>query len=163
MITMRKANDRICVVLVVDDLGFGGAERQVVELVNNMDRDRFEVHICTPSSHLPLRNQLKGLENNLHVVARKFRFDFTVVLRLAILLRKLKADIVHGYLFSAEIASRLAGRIAGTSVVVGSERNANRVTIRKSNILAYKLTQRFVDIIVANSNAGAESNARIFG
>ena len=158
---METARKLICVLLVVDDLGYGGAERQVVELANNMNFNRFDVHICTLSDHLPLRNQLKDLENNLHVIARKVRFDFTVVLRLAWLLRKLNADIVHGYLYSAEIASRLAGRIAGTKLVVGSERNANHL-IRMSNRIAYRLTQPCVDIIVANSNAGAAWNRKVF-
>ena len=155
-------DSRVRVVLVVDDLGYGGAERQVVELANNMDRERFEVHVCALSNHLPLRDQLKLAERNLHVIERKIRFDFTVVLRLALLLRRLKADIVHGHLFSAEIASRIAGRLAGTKVVAGSERNANRIEIRRSNVLVYKLTQWCVDIIIANSNAGAESNRKIF-
>ena len=154
---------RICLVLVVDDLGYGGAERQVIELANNLDKSRFNVHVCSLSEHLPLRDQLNILKTNLHVVERKFRFDFTVVLRLAHLLRKLKADIVHGYLFGAEIASRLAGSFAGTCAIIGSERNANRVEMEKSNILAYKLTQRWVDIIIANSNAGTESHRKIFG
>ena len=162
VIKIRKATERICVVLVVDDLGYGGTARQVIELANNIDRDRFDVHVCTLSDHLPLRDQLKYLENNLHVIERKIRFDFTVVPRLAYLLRTLRADIVHGYLFSAEITSRLAGRMAGTKLVVGSERNANYIEIRKSTIFAYRLTQRCVDVIIANSNAGAKSHGRIY-
>ena len=159
---MKIQNGRICVVLVIDDLGFGGAERQVVELANNIDRNRFDVHICVLSDHVPLSDQLKGAQNNLHIIVRKIRFDFTIVPRLAFLLRALKVDIVHGYLFNAEIVSRLAGRIAGTKLVIGSERNANRTKIRRGNILAYKLTRRCVDIIIANSNAGAKYNAQIF-
>jgi glycosyltransferase involved in cell wall biosynthesis len=159
---LDRTNRLICVALVVDDLGYGGAERQVIELANNIDRNRFDVHVCTLGNHLPLRSQLKLAEHNLHVIARKIRFDFTVVLRLAHLLRELKADIVHGYLFSAEIASRLAGRIAGTKLIIGSERNANRIEIRKSNVLAYRVTQRCVDMIIANSHAGAESHRRTF-
>ena len=153
---------KICVVLVVDDLGLGGAERQVVELANNMDRNRFEVHICTLSDHLPLKEQLKDFEAKIHVVARKTRFDLTVVPRLNRLLRKLNADVVHGYMFIPEIVSRLAGSLAGTKLVVGSERNANRLTIRKSNILMYRLTRSCVDLIVANSNAGAKSHREIY-
>lgn len=152
---------RICVVLVVDDLQYGGAERQVVELANNLDRHHFDAHVCTLSDDIPLINTLRDAEHRLHVVAKKNRFDFTVVPRLARLLRALKADIVHGYLFSAEIASRLAGRIAGTKLVVGSERNAKQV-FRRSNVLAYRLTRRFVDVIIANSKAGVESNSRVF-
>jgi len=146
---------------VVDDLGYGGAERQVVELANNMDRSLFDVHVCALSNHVPLSKNLKDSPCRLHRIPKKNRIDITIVPRLAYLLWKLRADIVHGYLFSAEIASRLAGRLAGTKLVVGSERNANRA-IRKSNVLVYRLTRRCVDIIVANSNAGAESNGRIF-
>jgi glycosyltransferase involved in cell wall biosynthesis len=73
----------------------------------------------------------------------------------------LQADIVHGFLFSAEIASRLAGRLARTPLVIGSERNANRI-LRKRHILAYKLTQGWADAVVANSMAGAEWNHRVF-
>jgi len=158
---MVETKKRICVVVVVDDLGYGGAERQVVELANNIDRNRFDVHVCALSDHVPVSNTLRDAEHKLHIIAKKSRLDFTVVPRLAWLLRRLNADIVHGYLFSAEIASRLAGRIAQTKLVVGSERNANQV-FRRSNVLAYRLTRRFVDVIIANSKAGAESNSKVF-
>jgi len=153
---------RICVALVVDDLGYGGAERQVVELANSMDRDRFDVHVCALSHHVPLSNRLVDAQKRLHIIEKANRFDFRVVPRLARVLRALDADIVHGYLFGAEIATRLAGRLAGTQVVIGSERNANR-KIKMSNRWAYRLTQKYVDAIIANSNAGAESNRNVFG
>lgn len=147
--------------LVIDDLGYGGAERQVIELANNMDCAHFDVHVCALSDHMPLSATLKGAEHRLHVIKKSNRCDFTVVPRLARLLRDLHADVVHGFLFSAEIAGRLAGRMAGTKLIIGSERNANR-RIARRHTLAYRLTQRYTDIIVANSNAGAESNARVF-
>ncbi|NLZ06744.1 MAG: glycosyltransferase [Phycisphaerae bacterium] len=158
---VRMAESRTCVVLVVDDLGYGGAERQVVELANNMDSGRFDVHVCALSDNVPLSSTLTGAEQRLHVIKKGNRCDFTVVPRVARLLRELNAHVVHGFLFSAEIASRLAGHLAGTRLIVGSERNANRPMARR-HVLAYRLTQRYVDIIVANSNAGAESNGRIF-
>lgn len=159
---VRMAGSRICVVLVVDDLGYGGAERQVVELANNMDCGRFDVHVCALSDNVPLSHTLVDAEHRLHVIRKRNNCDITIVPRLARLLRNLNADVVHGFLFSAEIASRLAGRVEGTKLVVGSERNANR-PVAFRHALAYKFTQRCVDIIVANSNAGAESNAKAFG
>jgi glycosyltransferase involved in cell wall biosynthesis len=154
-------DEPVCVVLVVDDLGFGGAERQVVELANNMDRTRFDVHVCTLSDHVPLSSTLIDGGHRLHTIRRRNRLDFSVVPRLARLLRTLHADIVHGFLFSAEIASRLAGRMAGTAVVIGSERNANHA-IQMSNRIVYRLTGACVDVIIANSNAGAAWNGKIF-
>lgn len=159
--TFGTPNRTIRVVLVVDDLGYGGAERQVVELANNMDSSCFDVHVCSLSDNLPLSNTLNDAAQKLHVIRKRNRYDFTVPLRLARLLKERNAHIVHGFLFGAEIASRLAGRMAGTRVVIGSERNANH-PMAKRHVLAYKCTMRYVDIVVANSNAGAASNARMF-
>jgi glycosyltransferase involved in cell wall biosynthesis len=159
---MTATNGRIRIVLVIDDLEYGGAQRQVVELANNMDRDRFEVHICTLSHYVPLGGQLKDGKERLHVIIKKNRVDFTVVLRLSRLLKSLNADIVQSYLFSADIASRLAGRWAGTKLIVGSERNADYSPGWKQ-LLAYRLTRRCVDLTIANSHAGASFNSRMFG
>ena len=153
---------RICVVLVIDDLEYGGAQRQVIELANNMDQDRFDVHVCTLSDYVPLGSQLTDSERKLHTVVKKNKVDFTVVPRLARLLKSLNADIVHSYLFSADIAGRLAGRLAGTDLIIGSERNANYST-KSRNILAYRLTRRCVDLIIANSKAGADFNSNMYG
>jgi glycosyltransferase involved in cell wall biosynthesis len=160
--TMGHPEKQPCVVLVVDDLGFGGAERQVVELANRMDPTVFDVHVCALSEHVPLSDMLIDARRRLHIIPKRSSLDFTLIPRLAHLLRALHADIVHGYLFRAEIASRLAGCIARTKLVIGSERNANRV-LGKRYILAYKWTRWCADLIIANSYAGAESNARVFG
>jgi len=152
----------IRVVLVVDDLGYGGAERQVVELANNMDHDRFDVHVCALSDHLPLRDQLQIGRHNVHVIRRRTRFDITLVPRLARLLRKVKADIVHGYLFRADNVGRLAGRLAGTELIIGTERSAKYRSTRR-NWLAYRLTRGCVDLVIANSKTGADFNRATYG
>lgn len=159
---MKVTRKRICVVLVIDDLEYGGAQRQVIELANNMDQDRFDVHVCTLSDYVPLGKQLRNSKDRLHTVVKKNKVDFTVVPRLARLLKSLNADIVHSFLFSADIASRLAGRLAGTKVVIASERSANYVA-KKRRMLAYRLTRACVDLIIANSKTGAEFNGRTFG
>ena len=152
----------ISVVLVIDDLEYGGAQRQVLELANNMDPTRFDVHVCTLSDYVPMGKQLTDANRRLHVIVKKNKFDFTAVLRLAQLFRSLEADIVHSYLFHADIATRLAGRLAGTELVIGSERNANYKP-KKRHILAYKLTRACVDLTIANTKTGADFNSRMFG
>ncbi|MBA7694525.1 N-acetyl-alpha-D-glucosaminyl L-malate synthase [subsurface metagenome] len=155
-------DERICVVLVIDDLEYGGAQRQVIELANNMDQDRFDVHVCTLSNYVPLGSQLRDAERRLHTIVKRNKVDFTVVPRLARLLRSLNADIVHSYLFSADIASRLAGRLAGTELIVGSERNAN-YSPKKRHVFSYRLTRGCVDLTIANSKAGADFSSKTFG
>ena len=80
--------------------------------------------------------------------------------RLTWLLRRLQIDVVQASLFDAEIAVRLAGRAANTPLVVGSERNTDYRPKRR-HLQAYWLTKRCVDVIIANSNAGAAFNSRL--
>ena len=43
-----------CIVLIIGHRKYGDAQRQVVEVANNMDQDRFDVHVCTLSDYVPL-------------------------------------------------------------------------------------------------------------
>ncbi len=152
----------ISVVLVISNLEYGGAQRQVVDLANSVDPASARVHICSLSPYVPLADRLVDAEHRLHVVAKRYKYDTTVPLRLAALLRRLRADVVHAYLFDAEIAARVAGLLARTPLVVGSERNTN-YRLKRVQLAAYAATKRMVDLIVANSKAGAEFNSRVLG
>jgi glycosyltransferase involved in cell wall biosynthesis len=147
--------------LVVSNLEYGGAQRQVVELANHLDPAQFDVRICSLSSYVPLADDLRR-RDQLHVITKRFKFDATVVPRLARLLRRSRTDVVQSYLFDADIAAFLAGRLAGCALVVGSERNANYV-MKKRQVLLYRWTRRCVDMLIANSHAGAEFNQRVVG
>lgn len=147
--------------IVISGLGFGGAERQVVELVNNSDPGKIDLRVCSLSAAVPLAAQLRDA-SRLHIIAKRGRYDLTVVARLAWYLRKQRIDIVHGWLFDAEIAAALAGRLARVRAVVGSERNTEYV-FSSVQRLAYRLTRSCFDRIVANSEAGAAFNRRALG
>jgi len=150
------------VLIVISNLEFGGAQRQIVELVNNIDQKQFEIAVCSLSEYVPLASQFKsGIA--LHIIHKKFKFDFSVVLKLAKLIRKEQFDVIHSYLFDAEIATRLAGKLSCSGIkIIGSERNANYV-LKPIQKFAYQLTKYFVDHIIANSHSGAEFNALLTG
>jgi glycosyltransferase involved in cell wall biosynthesis len=152
----------ITVVIVISNLEFGGAQRQVVELANRIDRETVTLHIVSLSSYIPLASQLRAPEDRVHIIEKKSKFDISVVPRLARLLRRLRADVVHGYLFDAEIAARLAGFLARTPATGGCERNTN-YELKKIQLLAYRMTKNLVDFYVANSVAGARFNCNTLG
>jgi glycosyltransferase involved in cell wall biosynthesis len=147
--------------LVVSNLEYGGAQRQVVELANHLDPSAFDVRICSLSPYVPLADDLRQ-PDRLHVITKRFKFDATVVPRLAALLRRSRTDVVQSYLFDADIAGFLAGRLAGCSLVVGSERNADYV-MKRRQVLMYRYTRPCVDMLIANSHAGAAFNERVVG
>lgn len=149
---------KITIAITISDLEFGGAQRQVVELANNIDQREFDVYICSLSDYVPFARFLKTPEK-LKIIKRDRKFDFSVILRLRKFLRNIKADIVHSFLFDATIASRLAGKTTGCKVI-GSERNTD-YSFKRIELLAYFLTKPFTDLIIANSWAGARFNSRM--
>lgn len=150
------------VLLVISNLEYGGAQRQVIELANNAHADNFDIHVCSLSDYIPLADDLYDRERRLHVINKHWKFDVTVIPRLARLLRDLDAQVVHGFLFDAEIATRVAGRMARTPLVVGSERNTN-YTLKRRQLIVYRLTRQWVDLVVANSHSGATFNQQTLG
>ena len=147
---------------MISNLEYGGAQRQVIELANSADPKRLDVQVCSLSPFVPLADDLCDRERRLYVIPKRFKFDASVVSRLVGILRRLKVDIVQSYLFDADIAVRLAGRLAGTSLVVGTERNAN-YHLKTRQLAAYRVTRGFVDLVIANSRAGAAFNERVLG
>jgi glycosyltransferase involved in cell wall biosynthesis len=155
-------DDKAVVAIVISNLEFGGAQQQIVELANNLDAERFIVHVISLADFIPLASNLQIPTSRLHVIRKRWKYDFGVPFRLASLLRTIDANIVHGFLFDAEIACRLAARLAGVSVNIGSERNCD-YSRKKVQLLAYRLTKSLQTTCVANSNAGATFNSTMLG
>jgi glycosyltransferase involved in cell wall biosynthesis len=152
----------ISVCMLISSLEFGGAERQVVEMMRSFDREIVRPIVCSLSSEVPLARFLPGNREQLSIVEKRGRFDFTTVFRVARLLRRERIDVVHAFLLDAEIVARLAAPLAGVRVVVASERNTDYVRPRLHTI-ALKATQPLFDVMVANSTAGKRFNIRTLG
>ena len=152
----------ISVCLLISSLEFGGAERQVVEMIRSFDRQKVKPIVCSLSSQVPLARFLPGNREDLSIVQKRGKYDFTTVFRVARLLRQHQIDVVHAFLFDAEIVARLAAPMAGVSVVIGSERNTD-YTRPRLHTIALKSTQRMFDVIVANSTSGKNFNMRTLG
>lgn len=155
----ETSGTRVPVMLLISSLEHGGAERQVVELANALDEKRFEVTVCSLSEHVPLAAGLRDADQRLVLVPRKRKYDAGVVWRLAKLMRERRIHLVHCFLFDAEMAGRLAARLARVPIVVSSERNSD---YQRSRLQAWCLraTRSWFDLMIANSEAGKRFNMR---
>jgi len=149
------------VLLLISNLEYGGAQRQVVELANEMNALGHEAHICSMSSYVPLADTFKNALSRLHVIQKRGKYDISVVPRIARLVRCLKVELVHSFLFDAQIASCLVGLLEPKLAVVGSERNSD-YRIGMLHRVAHRLTKRHYDGIIANSHAGKRFQTRRF-
>lgn len=146
---------RVNVLLLISSLEYGGAERQVIELYRNLDRRRFEPTLCCLSGQVPLAKLLPDEGRELEIIEKSWKYDITVVTRLARLMRDRRIDLVHTFLFDADFSARLAAPLAGWPVVLNSERNAQyrRPLIK---MIGFRITRPLATGFVANSNAGKQ-------
>lgn len=160
---ISKANtERTVVMLLISSLERGGAERQVVELLKQMDRDRFDPFVCSLSSHNPLASSLPHPRRDFVVVDKKHKFDVSTVTRVARVMADRNVRLVHAFLFDANFVGRLAGRLARVPIVINSERNTDYKR-RRMHSICLGLTRSWSRAMIANSHSGKRFVSRNLG
>ena len=147
--------------LVISDLGLHGAQKQVVELARELTRLGHAVAIYTLNDHVPRAAELAGSGVDVVVDQKRAKLDPAVLLRLRGKILDWGAQIVHGFLYDADIYVRLAA-IGTGAVVLNSERSDN-YEVSRVQMLAHRMTRGLVDGVVANSRSGASFAQRYFG
>jgi glycosyltransferase involved in cell wall biosynthesis len=149
------------VLFLISDLGFHGAQKQVVELAREMARGGHDVAIYTLNDEAPRAKELEGTGVKVIVDQKRFKLDPAVLWRLNRFIRGWKADIVHGFLYDGDIYARIAA-IGTGAAVLNSERSDN-YEISRTQHLAHSLTRFLVDGVVANSRSGCAFAQKLYG
>jgi glycosyltransferase involved in cell wall biosynthesis len=110
----------IRVLHVIPSLGRGGAERQLVNVVSQTDRSRFEHVVCYLGRDDALAEEIRRAGQK--VVGLNLAADrpwLSGSARLVPLLRSIRPDIIHSWLYDGGICARLAGLVVrGLPMVV---------------------------------------------
>ncbi|HEY3488443.1 MAG TPA: glycosyltransferase [Gammaproteobacteria bacterium] len=152
-ITVAESQIRLLKFLVL--FGFGGTERQVVNLVRMLDRSRFSTQFgCLKrSGHF-----LKDIEQQ-QIPINEYRIRSLYMpgtlrqqLRLAQDMRRDRVQIFHSYNFYANVFAVPAARLAGVPVVIASIRDTG-LGITPAKMHLHRLVCRFADCILVNAEA----------
>ncbi len=143
---------RLRVMLLTSSLHYGGAERQVVELARRLDRERFEPILCCLDGTRTLFD-LNPSDTRVLMAKRRARFDPIPFWQVGRALRREAIDVLHCFLFDAEVIGRLTGWLTGVSAVIASERNSDYPVMAIKDRFQ-RATRSMVDLVIANSNAG---------
>ncbi len=151
---------RLNVCLLVNDLRYGGAERQLVELARGLDKDRFNPLVVTLYPGEPLERELRRASGvDLVSLERRGKWDFGALRRLSRLLRSRDVHIIQPFLTPATAFGLSAAMMARTPVRIATERCGVRLNTSPGNKL-YRFVEdrltRFADAVVPNSEAGRE-------
>ena len=149
------------VLFVISDLGFHGAQKQVVELARELARGGHGVAIYTLNNDVPRAAELADSGVEVIVDQKKSKLDPAVLMRLRRRITGWRADIVHGFLFDGDIYARIAA--AGTGAVVLNSERSDNYEISRTQKLAHQLTKGLVDGVVANSRSGSAFAQKLYG
>lgn len=108
---------------VIWSLGLGGAEQVVIQLAAESVRRGHEVGVYTLDAPGTFAAQAEAAGVRVVSVAKRSRYDVTVLARLAGEFRRARLDVVHTHLWGAHVWGRLAAAIARVPVVVATEHN----------------------------------------
>jgi len=143
------------ILFVINQLTYGGAERQLMYLVKDLEAQGCHVDLCslTPGGDLHPAFAASGVNT---IFLRKVlpRMDLTRAIRLATLIKRLGPDIVHAFMFTANLYTAMAKVLLPFPLIV-SERNAE-----PQKPLIQRFLEPFVfgraDCVICNSVAGAK-------
>lgn len=137
---------------VTASLGGGGIERLLAQSLAIIDRTRLTHRVCCVSGGGVYESELQRLDVPYWVMKRRRRFDLTVLVQMAGLMRQERVDIVHTQGFTANAWGRVAARLAGVPRIVAHE-HGTAWTGTAAMRLVDRLLYRVSDLLLANSEA----------
>ena len=141
--------------LIIGQLGWGGAERQVSLLAPGLAARGMEVSVICLSQELdPFGEELRRAGLTVHAMERRGRRESGRALALARILRGGKIELAHSFLESAGIYAWLAGRMARRAVLLPSVRSLPSAESRLWHALTGR-SLRAARLIIANSHSVA--------
>ena len=143
--------NKIKILYIIPTLDLGGAERFMVDLILNLDREKYE-----PTLILFKRGGIWLEELNLAgisalVLQKKFKIDLINFFNILKSIKMIKPTIVHTEL-GGDLYGRLAAKILKVPFIISTEQNLNPNENIIHNFLKM-ITNRFADIIIAISQA----------
>ncbi|WP_256758990.1 glycosyltransferase [Cohnella sp. WQ 127256] len=144
--------DKIKILYVLPQLIIGGAEKQVLETIMYLDRNIYEVYVCSLSrDKMSLKEQFISAGARVIDIHKRSKYDLAIVWRLSRFLRQHRIAIVHSYLNN--VWARIAGILARTPVIIAAERSVDSWWKSSFHLFVDSVLERFTDHILVNSEA----------
>lgn len=114
---------RIKVLMAIDTLQGGGAERMVATYARYLDRLRFDLHVCCLVQGGTYLETVKRWNVPVHVLGKRRPFDLRMMVRLMRLMHQGGFQIVHTHMFTANSWGRIGAVCTGIPVRIATEHN----------------------------------------
>jgi len=142
---------RAKLLFVVNGFGVGGGELKLLELAARLDGKKYELAVVSVGQGGPLQESFQRLGIPVQVLAKKHRFDLSLPVRLAGVMRRQRTALVMSTLFYADVMTALATFLYRPRAVVSWEVITGRLKWYQQ--LAYRLLAGRFDQVAAVSNS----------
>lgn len=142
---------KIC--YVIGTLEIGGAEKQLLKLMKNIDRTRFSPVLIALRSGA-LKEEFEKAAKVI-VIGKRRKVDISFLKRLITALKRERPDILHTFMFTSNTWGRIAGIAGRVPVMIASERCVD-VYKRFHHRLIDRVLLHCTFRVAANSNAVKE-------
>lgn len=143
---------KIKIVYIITSLGFGGAERPLLDLVKFINRSKLNISVATVVGGGPLEQEFKNLGVEVKVFKKKTKLGLETISSLKKYLEEKKPDIVHTHLFAGDFWGKVAARKAKVPIIVSTEQNLNLDEGWIKGLIKTK-TYRFTNRVITISKA----------
>lgn len=112
---------------IITNLGTGGAEMMLLKLLKNLDRSRFEPMVISMMGIADIGPRIAALEIPVYSLGmqRGLLPNPIIFFRLVRLLRRLRPNIVHTWMYHSDLIGGLAARLAACSNVIWGIRHSD--------------------------------------
>lgn len=130
------------IAFIITGLSTGGAEMMLLKLLQHIDRDRFDAFVISLTTKGELASRIEALGIPVLALGMNRSLPNPLLLfRLAWHLRAFKPDIVHTWMYHADLLGGLAAHLAGCCRVVWGIRHSNlsKTENKRSTLAVVKL------------------------
>jgi len=133
--------------ILIDSLKFGGAEKQAVLDANNLSKCRMSVSLAFFSNG-PLIEELSSSVKPIKIEERSY---FSRIKSLRKIIKKDSIDVIHAHMFRAEIVGAVAGMFSGMKVILNE--HGLGLWRGRHHILCFRFAAMFADKVLCTSEA----------
>lgn len=144
------------IMFIMPSLMRGGAETQAIDLINEVNSDKFEKHVCVLSSQLDQKDKLDLDNISLTIVERQRFFDIKAAKEIARHIDKHEIDVVHCTLQIALLYAYMASWFTKRKVKIATTIHTTKNVSIKNELIdrvLYRVLLRKSDDIVFVCNA----------
>ena len=148
---MRNLRDKIRILYVITGLTAGGAELNLSKLINNLDQNHFESHVCSLTNTKDILPLIIDKISSIFLLnATKSSQFIRIAFQVRKIIKKVDPDIIHCIMFHSNMIGRFAA-FNLNKIVISSIRT--KLKHKKLGNLFDFLTQPLVNYYFVNSKS----------